>query len=324
MRHFHIALLSFLSVVLAGLAPAAALAEEKDNPSKAASVWQPAVLPLARQASIKSDVTGRTYRIQIGKIGPKPEGGYPVVYVLDGDAMFPMAFLYGMALAMQPQDHAPVSLLVVGIGYSEKTLLDLDARAADYTPPSPDYEKTGDGFAKKFGEADRFLRFLDDELKPMIAKEFPVDNGNQTLLGHSYGALFTLYTLYTQPESFRNYVASSPSIWWNNGIILTYFEEFKKKQKSITAPLSIRISSGSLEETPSVEAQGHDQRMKMLNSRKMVSNAQAMAKALTELGNPNIQTEYTLYPQETHGSVILRSIADGISHVLGEKVGREK
>ncbi len=315
MRWLPVLLIFIVLDVLPNLSSSAAMTQAKGDPVQKAD-WQPAILPLAKQNDIKSSATGKTYRIQIGKIGPRPESGYPVVYVLDGDAMFPIAYLYAMARAMQLQDHTPVSVLIVGVGYSNSRLLDMNARAADYTPPSPDYEKTGDAFAKKFGEADRFLSFLDQELKPMITREFSIDKNQQTLIGHSYGGLFTLYALYTQPESFRNYIVSSPSIWWNKGIIRTYFEQFKKKQRNLTSPLSVRITSGSLEEIPSTTAQGNDQRIKMLNSRKMVSNAQDTAKAIEGLGNPDIKVEYVLYPQQTHGTVAFSAVADGMVHAI--------
>lgn len=323
MRQILRAMLRATPLALAvAFAPAAA--QEGQAPS-GLSQWQPAVLPMAKSASFASKATGHTYRIQVGKIGPEPEGGYPVVYVLDGDAMFPAALLHAAALSMQPQDNAPASVLIVGVGYSDKSLLDMNARAADYTPPSDDYSDTGDAYAKRFGEADRFLAFLNDELKPAIARDYPVDRKNQILLGHSYGALFGLYALFSQPEGFSSYIISSPSIWWNKSRILAYFEKFKDAQKHIHVPLRVRITSGSLEQTPSATARSDDKRVRMLNSRRMVSNACAMAASLDALANPDIHIDYMNYPHETHGTVIMRAIADGISYALsGQALSREE
>lgn len=312
MRQLLTTALYILSLIFA--APAASMAAQQEERLSGRLKWQPSVLPGAKSSSFHSRATGRTYRIQIGKVGREPAGGYPVVYVLDGDAIFPVAFLHGSALAMQPQDNAATSMLVVGVGYSETTLLDMAARAADYTPPAADYSNTGDAFAKHFGQADRFLDFLNDELKPAIANDFHIDKANQTLIGHSYGALFGLYALFSQPDSFSSYIVSSPSIWWNKSHILTYFEKFKQDQQQITTPIRIRITSGSLEQAPSSYAQSNDKRVQMLNSRQMVSNACAISASIDKLGNSNIHIEYQNYPNKTHGTVIMPAIADGITY----------
>jgi predicted alpha/beta superfamily hydrolase len=36
----------------------------------------------------------------------------------------------------------------------------------------------------------------------------------------SWGGLFTLGVLLNHPETFHNFVASSPSIWWNRRSVL--------------------------------------------------------------------------------------------------------
>lgn len=315
MRKILITILNILLVVL-GACSASAAAQKEESLTSHLN-WKPSVLPGAKSMFFHSKATGRDYRIQVGKIGREPIGGYPVLYVLDGDGMFPVAFLHGAALAMQPQDNAKTSMLVVGVGYSEETLLDMNARALDYTPPADDYSNTGDARSEHFGHADGFLSFVNDELKPTIADNYHVDSNNQTLIGHSYGALFALYALFSQPESFSTYIISSPSIWWNNSRILSYFEDFKTTHQKIKSPLHIRITSGSLEQSPSSHANGNDKRVQMLNSRKMVSNACAMAASVANLRNSNIYIEHRNYPNETHGTVIMRAVADGVTYALG-------
>src|SRR3546814_19712655 len=66
------------------------------------------------------------------------------------------------------------------------------------------------------GGADDFLAFIEHELKPLIAQRYPVDARRQILFGHSYGGLFTLYTLFTKQigrascrERVRKYVLIS-------------------------------------------------------------------------------------------------------------------
>ena len=55
----------------------------------AAPATSPALVPFATQFDVRSKTTGRTYRIYVARPrGQPPAGGWPVVYVLDGDIAF--------------------------------------------------------------------------------------------------------------------------------------------------------------------------------------------------------------------------------------------
>ncbi|MDM7462598.1 MAG: alpha/beta hydrolase-fold protein, partial [Tepidimonas taiwanensis] len=45
------------------------------------------------------------------------------------------------------------------------------------------------------------------------------DPARRSLWGHSFGALFALYTLATRPEAFARYAAISPSVWWDAPLV---------------------------------------------------------------------------------------------------------
>ncbi len=51
-----------------------------------------------------------------------------------------------------------------------------------------------------------------EELRPRIAAACKVDPADQTLMGYSLGGLFTRGVLFHHPETYRTYVAGSPSI----------------------------------------------------------------------------------------------------------------
>ena len=94
-----------------------------------------------------------------------------------------------------------------------------------------------------FGGADDFYHFITDELNPILDKDFGINPTHRTLWGHSYGGLFGLYTLFTYPKSFNNYVIASPSIWWNNKSIYQHQHHF-----SSTPPIkNILITLGEHE-----------------------------------------------------------------------------
>ena len=56
--------------------------------------------------------------------------------------------------------------------------------------------------------ADNFLSFVRDELIPEIENKNRT-NGKRILCGQSLSAVFTLYTLLTQPQLFDSYIANS-------------------------------------------------------------------------------------------------------------------
>src|SRR5687768_8711000 len=59
------------------------------QPSVSEAQAVPATIGAARQFDFTSAVNGKTYRVTVATPwAPPPQGGYPVVYVLDGGAYF--------------------------------------------------------------------------------------------------------------------------------------------------------------------------------------------------------------------------------------------
>lgn len=80
----------------------------------------------------------------------------------------------------------------------------MQKRAYDYTPkPSAEFQAQG---KYKYGGADQFIAFLNSELKPEIAKQFPINSQQQSLYGHSFGGLFVLY------HFFKNLLTSNVTL----------------------------------------------------------------------------------------------------------------
>lgn len=77
----------------------------------------PARLVGAQEYALTSPETGKTYRIQVSAIGEAPEEGYPVLYALDGEAVFPIVSLAARGMFMRAAEHQAAPLLIVGVGY---------------------------------------------------------------------------------------------------------------------------------------------------------------------------------------------------------------
>lgn len=271
-------------------------------PARAADapVWPglDAALPVVVPNSSQFDVTiaGRTRRLFIAlpaeRSGPAP---HPVLTVLDGNALFSLAAQLVRNLRARPDGARDAEAVVIGIGYPVDGPYDMVARADDYTlAPLPN----GRGVV-----ADRFLDFIEHDVQPWLARQLPVDPERQTLFGHSYGGLLTLYAMLTRAHLFRRYVAASPSIWWGERALLPYADRFAAQTAPLAPQLRVLVTAGGLEEgAPNPDAE----RMRRQQARKQVSSARDFVARVG--GRPGLDAAFRLIDGEDHGGVVLPSL----------------
>lgn len=163
---------------------------------------------------------GATYRILISKPeGEVPDsGGYPVIYVLDGNAYF--ASLHEAKRAQEQFRQA----IIVGIAYPGEAPHNFLRRSYDLSPPVAEEQNE-----PPQGGQDELLDFIEHSVMPAIAERFPVDANHQSLYGHSFGGMFAIYALFTRPDLFNHIVAASPSLWWNNSYLLKHERDFRQQ-----------------------------------------------------------------------------------------------
>lgn len=155
------------------------------------------------------------------------KAGLPVLYVLDGDIVFPIVsgamqyLLYG--------EYVP-EMIIVGIGYGT-----LDESSDGQNKRSRDYSPTQRTGRPNTGKAKQFLSFLTNELIPYVEKNFKSDKINRTLQGHSMGGLFTTYALLNSKNIFNRYIISSPYLWWDDKSIFAFEKEFAQKNTELNA-----------------------------------------------------------------------------------------
>lgn len=131
-----------------------------------------------------------------------PEGAaYPVVYLLDGDSLFPI--LAANHLFLHYDDGLPEAV-VVGIAYGGFDP-SVNRRHIDFQSP-------GDGVPQGEAGAEAFLAFLREELMPQIEGQFHVDPERRVLFGQSRGGNLVLYSAVRDPPLFWGRIASNPSL----------------------------------------------------------------------------------------------------------------
>lgn len=129
---------------------------------------------------------------------------YPVLYVLDGSSQdFRMSRIAEM---LNIAEVVP-EMIIVGIPNVD--------RNRDLTPHYIYQETDGD----VWGQGDKFLSFITDELAPYIESNYPT-NGYQMLAGHSRGGLFAFYAYMENPTAFDSYFCFSPAFWRDGSIII--------------------------------------------------------------------------------------------------------
>lgn len=277
--------------------PLAASLTHKPNIMKPipTDTFQPAILPQAFETEIKSTCTGRIYRIQTATLGEMPSEGYPVLFVLDGEAFFPSLFNIMQSLMPNPVTRSNAPCLIVGIGYTTGSVRDLTQRAADYTPPLGD-NATADE-RQQFGQADRFAAFIDSELTAFLESKYRLDKNETAVFGHSFGALFGLYSLLSH-RRFRRHWLVSPSIWWHNRRIL----DFMPSENRLNG-IDVCLNIGALERGSGC---------KRREERDMAGLSECMA---AELDRHGAAVFFREYPNADHGNVSFYSLTDCVEYL---------
>lgn len=130
----------------------------------------------------------------------------------------------------------PNNCVIIAIGHTGNWH---DKRPRDFIPSDISKNVEDD-----FGKADLFYLFMQKELIPMIEKKIP-NKKDRVFIGHSFGGLFCLYTLFKEDKLFDQHFAISPSIWANYYELDKIEKEYFKKQQKLNANVTIYV--GTLE-----------------------------------------------------------------------------
>jgi predicted alpha/beta superfamily hydrolase len=182
---------------------------------------------------ISSLSTGRDYTISIRlpndyHVSTK---AYATMYVLDAEQNEEL-----VAKTAEKESGAANTQNVIVIGIRYKKYSD---RNIDYTPTATGHGKGGGG---------AFLSFIKKELIPRIQADYRADTlrSKRTIIGHSYGGLLGAYAFVKHNEVFGNYLLLSPSLFYDNSVVLQYEKQSRPSIKDKTQ--LIFVGAGSSEQ----------------------------------------------------------------------------
>jgi enterochelin esterase-like enzyme len=251
--------------------------------------------PILRQSTFElySDHVADRYKIYIRLpegYDPQHPEGYPVIYLLDGDWYFDGqgwrisgGGVAGIVSSLGRGGRIPKAILV-GIGYVEE-----NQRGRDFLWR---YEK--------------FYAFLTEELIPFIDANYRTDLGSErTLVGHSDGGYFTLYS-FCQYEGnganpFGRFIAISGDFTKNEWLM------FREEGK-----LNRRIGDGGVVKGALFMAVGGQEEARFVTSN------QDMVNRLESRHYEGLRFKSKTYRSDDHMSVVTPAVWAGLMWVFGE------
>jgi predicted alpha/beta superfamily hydrolase len=258
---------------------------------------RPYVLDHTEVRPIRSQVLARDYELYVA-LPPSyatSTKAYPVVFVTDAAYAFPLV----RSIAGRITRHTSLlqEFILVGISYG----VGEEPRASrnrDYTPTDAAQKNTreSDQGPGPYGQAEAFRRFVAGEVFPLVARSYRADMANTVYMGHSYGSLFGLHVLLTQPTLFRHYVLGSPSLWYDRRHVFSAERSYAAAHKDL--PARVLMVLGAFE---TVSPGAGNPRFHKRND--MVRDARAFEAQLRGRRYPGLSVRTEVIAGEDHATV---------------------
>lgn len=260
----------------------------------------PAVEPITNAEAVRmtSKALGeqRTILVSTPRGYENGNGRFPVLYLTDGDAH--LLHTRGTVDFLARNGLMP-DLIVVGVTNTDRT--------RDLTPTRA-FRRQADGgteLVQSSGGAEKFLDFFEKELIPYVEATYRTEPF-RLFAGHSLGGLFALTAFVERPGLFHATIAVSPSLNWDDDVILGRISKFLEGRKELRHTLFLTMADEEADDVPPTR---FDRLRKTLKGAK----AEGFVRA-TEL-----------MEDEDHGSVVLRSHYDGLRKVFeGWRLPRDR
>lgn len=210
---------------------------------------------------------------------PDNKERYDVIYVLDGE--------WNTKIVWQVYEYLASKLLVpknIIVSIPHNDINGNNQRDRDLIPPHEGQSSSG--------RADNFLSYLKNELIPYVDKTYST-SGKNTIVGGSLGGTFAMYALLTEPQLFESYIAGDPAFWIDNYYINKIAID---KLNNFPGNKILFLTGWGKRDGPAFRYMG-------IHSMDSIITAKAPA---------GLQWKSIAYFDETHRSILLKTIYDGL------------
>lgn len=265
-------------------------------------------IPGTQSRLMHSNIIDRDYKISVSlpeEYDAKSSRKYPVLFVLDGNSYFATTV---QSYRVQRIGNDVPPLVIVGIEYPTLRRDEwLVRRAGEFTHTKvADFDKSyteQNGMPVTSGEGATFMRVINEEIIPMIEKDYSVSS-DRALFGHSLGGLFATHSLLDKNRTFNRYIISSPSLWWDNEIAFKWAEAYDQENNTLDA--TVMLSVGSLE------------------GPQMVPPMERMGIVLKASDYQELDITTHVFDNETHLSVQPATLSRGLRVIYAKQVAAMK
>jgi uncharacterized protein len=244
---------------------------------------------VSTRVTIESKILGeeRTLWLRLPASYGRAGAHYPTLYLTDGDAQ--MLHTVSTVAFLERQGRIP-EMIVVGVNNTDRTR-DLTPSAASLPRP--------DGVPRQFptaGGAGNFLAFFEKELIPWVEANYRT-HPFRVFAGHSFGGLFAVNALATRPELFRGLIAASPSLQWDEDLVIVKTASLFASRKSL--PVTIHVTAGA-------EADN------------LVSSVRRFERLARRKAPKDFRISTGYHDDEDHGSITLRTLYEGLRSIFAD------
>ena len=237
---------------------------------------------------------------------------YPVLWVTDNKLELAISIL------------GKVDLILVGVGPRHSSATEFDIRRCydfyamqDFFPMGPGGEYLRRELPISFpglhlggGGASRFLDFLVDEVRPILAAEYRMDEVDHGIIGHSAGGTFVAYAMFARPGAFTSYICGSPALYSGNSWLFELEKQYATEHDDLSARVFFGAGEAEIAE-PFVSAHG------------CVSSMIKMAETLGLRSYPSLRLTTRIFPGETHATILPLVLSWGVRSVWGSQIATD-
>ena len=225
----------------------------------------------------------RTYVVHTPDDYSNGKDAYPVLILQDAENNFPYT---SDAVHLLSANGRIPAMIVVGINNTDRT--------RDMTPTKPKTGFGGTPWTGPAGGADKFLIFIADELLPTIDHNYRT-RPYRVVIGHSLGGLFAVYALLNRPEVFQGYIITSPSLWWDDQVLVKTAQPFFAAHQNLHADIYMSMAN---------------------EGDTMLGGAWKLSAELEEAKLSDVRWQFQRFPTEEHGTIPYISTYEGLQAIF--------